>query len=476
MKINLKWTLYLPLIFLFLPAFVFWVPFLKTTCNFFYISIYMCLGVLFFISPRSFINNFLKLYKLKYFRYLIWLISVIIINSIFLSFIKIGLISHSLKAIISQILLLVLPVLLYFSYILDKYISLEDFFKFYTTLLWIFFLIGFVSYIGSYFNIQFLLSIFEFLANDRFIYTQNIGMNMQTSNYFSYGLPRLSCLFDEPGHYAQFVFLNLPLIFCVASSNLKINNVKYLSYLIKKTLVPFALFSIILTMSPIFLVFTILFCVIFYFDSIKQHFYKTVPYLCILLFIITIILSYTNLENTYLYRIIKVMSSIKSYDDFNIVEPSLATRVGTYINSICVFFQYPLTGVGYGNLAHKLIWQYAHSPVPLTPEVIYKSNLLSVAKNIAFCGKGLYTFIAENGILICSFTFFYFKSIFNKIKFNVKHININNIWMHNIARILFFEFFVFTICIFYNLSFIARELWLFIALLIIFLNRRNENE
>lgn len=62
-------------------------------------------------------------------------------------------------------------------------------------------------------------------------------------------------------------------------------------------------------------------------------------------------------------------------------------------------------------------------------------------------------------------------SVIKKIE-EIEYEILYNIWANNIVKILFFEFIVFTICAFYNLSFISKDLWLFIALTIVWVSKK----
>ena len=154
--------------------------------------------------------------------------------------------------------------------------------------------------------------------------------------------------------------------------------------------------------------------------------------LLILIFPLTFILLYVttiDLSNTYLSRIINVLTQIRSFEDFIQVEGSLASRVCCYINSFLLFLKHPISGVGIGNVTKYMVSQYQNSPIPLTPEIIIRSNIsLSTSNTVTILKGFIYNFLAENGLIgfmiLTSFLYSLLKRIvkYSKIFYQTKPI------------------------------------------------------
>ena len=69
-----------------------------------------------------------------------------------------------------------------------------------------------------------------------------------------------------------------------------------------------------------------------------------------------------------------------NFELFINVEPSLASRVISYINQYILFFKHPITGIGFFNRGWLLIQQIQNSPVPLTYEI--QNNLINAVYTI----------------------------------------------------------------------------------------------
>lgn len=469
MKFNLTLNniLLLPLFLMFFPAFAFYLPGLKGVYLYFFIVLYVCIGLILILDGKKNINNVVKIVKNSPMKILIMTLSLMIVNSLLLIIIgKSGF--SSIRSIIMQIGLFVLPIIFYFSAIIGRYISYEKFIKLFLILFWINLNIGFIAYIGQLFNIEIINSIFDFFANERLLGVANSKIEMQASNYVAFGLPRLDNLFAEPGFYAQFLYIFLPLIFAFSQSKYSISKNKIFNIIIKQTIVPYTLISIILTLSPIYLVLTILLSIIYYFKEIVILIKRYNIHILIFLTTFVAILFKIDWSETYLSRIINIVINVKSFDDFILIEPSLASRIVSYINSIIVFFKHPFTGVGFGNinLSHVMYNQLLHSPVSLTPEIILKTNAILYDTNRVFINKGyIYTFLAENGIFITGLlTYFYirlFKCLNILQKYNTDSFNYTIIKGSRGCLIGIF------IIIFYNLQFLDMYLYLIIVLIAI---------
>ncbi len=376
MKADFKWILFLPLFFSFMPSFV--VPAGSIFFPVYFLVLYAVILFLLIKDNKKIIlrirhiakNTPLKIY------FLVW--GMITVDMLFL--ITTGRMSFHrlLVALFYRLILNILPILLYYIYIIDNYISYEKFMRFFIILFWCSLIFGFIGYAGQYFNISFIIDMFNFLSNGRELSWTQSGVNMiaNTSDYTAFGLPRLDNLCQEPSNYAHYLCMFLPLILAFSDSRLKFSKNRYINIMIRKTLPFFTILSIILTLSPIALILCIILIIFCYLRNIIRFIKKYYP-LCagvpaVLFFTIIRI----DLSETYLSRIVNVLTQIHSFEDFIAVEGSLATRIISYINTLCVFAQHPFAGVGMGNLPYKMTDQFLNSPVPLTAEIIDKNAII----------------------------------------------------------------------------------------------------
>lgn len=470
MNFNLKINnlLFLPIILIFFPAFVFWIPFLKGAYLYFFIVLYLCIGTILVLNGKNLVRKFIKITKNTPLKIFFIALLLMTINSIFLMIVGKSSFSN-IRSLILQFALFIIPIIFYFVCIINEYISYKNCIRLFLLLFWIILNIGFISYIGQLFNIEIVNTFFDFFANERILSVANTKIEMQVSNYEAFGLPRLDNLFAEPSFYARFLFMFLPFIYAFSQSRHRIVNNKVWNFIIKKTMIPFTLISIILTFSPIYLILTIILTGIYYFNNIRLIIKKYYIYFIIALLIICIILKRVDLSETYLSRIFNTLENIKSFEDFILIEPSFATRVVSYINSICVFLQHPFIGVGFGNLtAYDVMYkQYLSSPVPLTPEIITKTNAILYDTNRVFINRGyLYSLLAENGFFISVLMLYFYIKLYMllaKIEHIYSSLQIERTYAQGLKGCLAGIF----IIMFYNLGFLDLYLYLIVVLSII---------
>ena len=271
MKINIKSILFLPILFLFIPSFVVWIPGLNTIFYIFYLTIYFALIIQILVHPKEFykkIRNYI--YKTPFKIFCLALI-LMIVNALFLSIIGVTTFSVSIKNIFFQIFLRIIPLCAYFLYIIDKYISYKDFVRTFLLLFWLYMLLGIIIFISQLFNFMLIPNIADFLSNARYIRAVNTGsfdMFPDVSNYYAFGLPRIDNLHEEPSLYARFIYVILPLIYSFSLSPIKLVKSKVLNLIVKKSYIPLTILNIILSMSPIFLILTLVISFIYFFKNI----------------------------------------------------------------------------------------------------------------------------------------------------------------------------------------------------------------
>ena len=468
MKFNIKWLLYLPILFFFLPGFSFYLPGLKGIYKFFYISLYFSFVVIFIFDKKYFINKLINICKKTPLIYFVVFLLFIALNSLLLSLFGITTISQTIRSIIMQIILCILPTIIYFIYIVKKYIGLKKFIKIFMFLFWINLVLGLIAYFGRWFEITIINSIFDFLNNARTLEIQILGAAAGQTPEISFQLEKRLCgLFEEPGYLGQFLFIFLPFVYTFSGTKVKLYNNNIFNKIFKITLVPLTWINIILTLSPITLVFAGIISFIYYFQQILNLIKKYYIVITVLIYLIIAIVKKIDFSETYIARIINIIINIHSFEDFILIEPSLATRVASYINEFQIFLHHPFTGVGIGNLKNYMYAQFLNSPVPLTPEIITKTKLIIQMGGGAMFNIGfMYALLAENGIFAYSILVCFYIKIFyfiNKFKNKANKYS----YEYLIFKSLHYTMFCLLILSFYNLNFISQYLHLLIAISVI---------
>lgn len=474
MSFKINKFLLLPVIFLFMPSFVFYVPALGSIYLWFFIILYIFLFLLIFLDNTKIISKFKEVIKTTPLKYYMFCLLFMILNSLFLVFCGSVSKAQIIRSIIMQIGLFILPILIYFTYIIDKYISYENFMRFFIILFWCNLVLGFVCYLGQLFSVDIINNIISVFINKRSVFHGITGIDSitaETSNYVAFNMPRLSNLFEEPSYYGIFLTVFMPLIYSISSTTSYISKNKNLNFIIKMTLIPFTWLNLILTLSPIYLIFGILITTIFYFKEIILLFKKYFIYILPLLFIffnIIVILSLFNvidLSNTYLSRIQNILVNINnlSIDKLIEIESSLAERIITYINMLCVFFNHIYTGVGFGHLSQHLQVQLIHSPVPLTIQMytVLRISMQNGTPHVYTPGF-IYILLAEHGLFIFSLFAYFNYQLYKAFNYFIdqKKLLIDDILYKSLVG-LKFSFIGIIITYLYNSAFTQLEIYMY---------------
>jgi len=452
MKISFNYLIYIPFILLFLPAFAVNIPGIGIYAIF-YIALYVALAILIAKDYKAFVSKINRIIKSTPLKYFLIGIGIFILDSIILSFFGITTFEQTFRSIILRVVLRYFAVFAFFIYVIDKYISYEKFFKFFVFLFWINLVIGFISYIGQFFNIEFINLIFDFFANQRLITANSIGLinsgNIQ-SNYTSFGLPRLDNLCEEPSFYARFLFMYLPFTYVIANSKVRIFKNFLFNKIAKSTLIPFVWISVILTQSPIYLVLFLIITLIYYYKQIIKFLIKFWYIFVFSIFTVVIVLNSINFEDSYLSRILNILSNVKTFEDLIIIEPSLATRFSNFYNSLCVFLKFPLTGVGIANLPTYQLEQMIKSSLTLTPENMSQINFAIANKvKIHFNSALIYDLLASGGVIIFGIYAYFHILLFTKLK-KISKIKLSPLLILN-AKALSWAWISTTILMFYHI-------------------------
>ena len=411
MVINVKFLIFITLILLFLPSFCFiigsqFIPVYITAilCMFFILAIFY---------NKQLVSNSLYFYKKTPFKYLviffIWSIITIIFSILKGNFFIGGFITGTLGGLICSVMLPCLFTL----FITPKYINTKTFIKFLYFFFWFVFLLGILDFIIFYFNIPVLKEVITIFSNKRLLMYDVT----EITRVFVGSLPRARSIFDEPSYLGYFIFVVSPIIYELTLNKFRIFKNNYLNLLIKRTIIPFMWTSLILTQSPIFLIFNIAFSS-FYFLIIRKGYKKLVkhflPISISIIFISTTaiyFISKIDFSTTYLNRIILVVQNIKSFEDFIMVEPSLGTRIIVMINAIQMGLNNILFGVGYGNMSYLIANQLAQSKLPLTQE-LQNFVLLNMTTPPTMISTKIFSETGAIGIIL----FYYFLyDIFKKL-------------------------------------------------------------
>ena len=199
--INIRYLTLVPLIaLLLLPAFA--VPLYKPIQLFFVCIIGFFLFFIFFKEKYLFkrINLLRKKTPLKYFLYFAtWLL----VDGLLL--VLLG--KYSILNYIYYILTLLL-ITFTFTYLLPalifpKYFSRKFLIKFMFLTYFILCIAGIIQYVSASLGITFINVIIEFLTNIRFLLNENHQLYAT----------RLSSMFEEPGYFGAFLFLNFPIVY-----------------------------------------------------------------------------------------------------------------------------------------------------------------------------------------------------------------------------------------------------------------------
>ena len=413
--VNIKFLLVLNIIFIFFSAFVFLIgnkPFL-----FFYFPLILLFILIMVKSPREFIINVNNLYKKTPLKYYFYFIIYLLLSS-FILYLN----GKTNILIFYYIFIKLFPIFLLCyllsSIFIPKYLSIKTTIKILLLILFFGFIWGLLGFLGELYDITFLKNMIDTLSNMKQL-TQNVEIMTDTIS----GIPRLRSFCHEPGSFATLIFLFLPIIYKLSLQKEKIFQNKYVNYLIKKSLIPLAWLCLILTMSPIYLIFSSIITIIYFFRYIINFIYKYyyVIFTMLIIILLTILLFFfidKNLifkfiEKTYILRILNVLNNIDDFSSLIVIEGSLGSRIVSFINSFILGLKSPLIGLGYDNVRFYMFDQFLNSPVPLTQENIQNMQYDIISNSGTAYNKSLFFgLFAETGIIgVFLYYLFLFKNI-----------------------------------------------------------------
>ena len=414
-KINIKWSnlLLIPLIFLFLPAFC--IP-LGLVIPVYYLLIYIIFVPFMIYNYKQVYHYIIRLCKKTPSRWLVYFSIWVLFDFLCLLLLNKITIIFFLSSFIIILLGSICLCYLYPAYIINRYFSTEKIFQFLCIALFFVFIWGIITFLGELLNIHFLQLLENIISNRQFI-----------RDGVLFKLIRARSSFFEPGIFAYFIVLNLPLFFYINKCKYKIFNNKNLNFVIKKAILPLAFLNLILTFSPIGWFFGICITLFYHYKNIlkifvnKQLLVKTLLIISIL--VLFLYPQYKNIaENTAVKRISAVISNVfKDIEILTIVEPSLYTRIVSYTNSFCLFLQHPVLGVGLDNSKFIIMKQFENSPIILSKENEENLQKSYITGKMAFNRNILCDLLCETGFLGCTLMYIFMLKLFFSLKKITKH-------------------------------------------------------
>lgn len=339
---------------------------------------------------------------------------------------------------------------------------------------WLILNLGIVAYIGQFLNIEIVNNIFDFFANERILKYSVLQYSPvgDASNYSNYGLPRLDNLYVEPSFYARFLSIFMPLTYVIGLTKQKLFENIFINKYIKKTIIPLTWLNLIMTQSPIYLIFCIIITFLYFYKNIIQFINKN-----FILFIttITIVISSFILliqkiirQESYITRIVDFIINVRNIDTLAIIDASLYTRIVAFVNTMCVFLVHPFTGVGLGNLEQVMLDQFLKSPIPITGELYRNANYAIMTKaSIMYIDGYIYCLLASHGIFIASLAlYFHYKLIKDLNDIYKKSMDAFYI---DVSKALKWILVALFINFFYQFQLPQRELWFVYAFTIVFI-------
>ena len=378
------------LILLFMPGFCFVIGDLFYPI---FVLILPIIFIMFFIlhkNPLNYIYDYYRNTPLKYFTYLIIWIVVSGAIAVLMGYYSL---TRYLYTIIFGLLLRGITIYIYPMIAFYQEKALEKILQTICIIFMFIYIIGIVEFIGAIFNVEIINNIINFISNTKEV----ILIETHSS------LPRIRSTFSEPGHLASSIVCFLPLIYQICCSKFKIFKNPYLNAFIKKSLIPLSILCLLLTQSPIYVIIGTI-VTIWYLIFVKKILKINILWLFVIILMLVLVVSLLcfalqsiDLSETFLIRIVNAIDSLKDWDKFQYLEPSLATRVASYITQIRIFIQYPLFGIGFGNRGYIAISFFQNSPFMLPYEL--QNNLILNNGNMSYNTNCIYQFLHQTGIL-----------------------------------------------------------------------------
>lgn len=274
------------------------------------------------------------------------------------------------------------------------------------SIIYIILILGCLDFIAYNFDVSFLKSFLR-LFNTTSILVMGASEFIKSSVN---GIYRVQSVYFEPGFYAEHLFILLPFVYTFSTIKKRIFKYKLVDTFVRVTYIPLFWINVILTQSPIWLCFSLLLTIYMYraliIKFLIQKFYYIMTFFISVTLLFILIFSKINLEETYLYRIFKVVSNITDINMLIASEQSLGTRLSCIINLVDIGKQTPIFGIGHSNIKPFMVAQIQNnkSKVFVTQEMYY---CILVKEKPSFQDPFLINFFVRYGF-IGLFLFLYF--------------------------------------------------------------------
>ncbi len=346
------------------------------------------------------LTNLKKLYNTKTGKYLtffiIWIILGVFVSILTGNFIPKSFFSNFLgNFLCSNLFPFLIPAL-----IVPFFIEYKKLCKFLIILYFCVFTLGIIEYIANTYDITFIQNLFSTIVN-------RVATKTETTRVFviAYNKFRISGIFQEPGGFAAFIFISLPLVYFLCTSKTMWLKNRVMDYIIKISTLILMPICLIGTQSPINLCFVLIFLGFIFVKkiiTIKIKHKAIILLSCLgitaLIAIMTInILSLKNIDitDTYLNRIVKVIDTFRSMTLLVAAEPSLATRIGKFSGAFTIALKHPIFGIGFGNIMKEWPNAVLSLPFTITPELFNDAIL----KRPTAAGVMFWKLSAETGFI-----------------------------------------------------------------------------
>ena len=379
------------------------------------------LAILLLSKKKSFINFSLEtifnrknslnvyLYFVLYILFITLIFGIIQKTSIFISFAE----------IIFTYILAIFSIFLITSYIICKLFTPYKVIKIMYGTFYFVLIVGIIDFIIYKFNIVPLQYIHSLFFN-----IQSVAAGGMFYKPIAFGIPRVQSVYYEPGIYGQYLFIFSPLLYTLALSKYKIFKKKYIDKIIKKTTIPLLWLNLIMTQSPIWLVFTLVSTLIYFSRKILNFMKKYIKQLIVSAFLIltfsTVFISKVNINDTYLSRIVTVISNIKNINVLIMAEQSLGTRISCVLNLLDIGSRTPIFGAGHTNLKPLMVDQICNykSKIAVTAEMY---TMICKRETPMFQNPPLSNMFLRYGLIgLILYYFFLFKT-FIQLKKSIKY-------------------------------------------------------
>ena len=367
---------------------------------------------------------------------------------------------HYLYYMITILLIIFINLYILPSLIMPKMISVNAFIKFLFMVYFFVCIMGVIQFFGEALGISIINNIFEFIDNTRFLASDTASLYED----------RLASVFEEPGWFASFMFLNLPIMYSMCESKYRIFTNNILNIIAKKTIIPLAWICIILTKSPIWLLFSLILTGLHFRKHLIHIFKKYFVLTIVLLFALYVVFNTQSIDltETYLNRIAIFFTSITDWSTYVQDESSLSTRLVSYYYTIKIFLSNILLGVGLGNAKFYTLQAIFSDQIELPYEILnHIMELPANEKNFPLNGALFYDILSDSGLI--GFVLFYRYLIKNIIvckKVALMYMNKYRIFLMGL-----YEAFIAMLYVsIYDINYISVYIWIMLGLVPVFIN------